>query len=94
MKISRALNSHRVDSLPLARSTSEAHGPAMLPWADPYIADLQRENVRELRRAERDIVGAGFNCRIRQAYPAPRAVVGSQPQEKMIRSRTLGAREW
>ncbi len=98
MKTSRVLINPRA-GLNSADAGHSDNGPVLLPWADPYIASLERANAAELRaeeKGDRDPakLSRGFNCHVRHAYPAPKAVAEFRRQEKMTRLRTQAARAW
>ncbi len=72
------------------RDLASESGPELLPWADPYIAELHRQNAQDLRRERVAEFGA-------DAAKAPERRAAGRPQfrreyprpERMSRSRTL-----
>ena len=66
----------------------------LLPWADPYIADLHRQHARELRRVKLAGEADGFNCRVRPNSPPRRSRYELRRLERTIRSRTPDVRAW
>ncbi len=67
--------------------------PDLLPWADPYIADLHRQHAQLMRR-EKVAAVLGFNGRVGSSAPPRQSHFGSRPPERTIQSRRLSARAW
>jgi hypothetical protein len=68
--------------------------PDLVPWADPYIADLHRQHAHEMRRERVTGEAAGFNGQVRSSGPPRRSHYESPPRERRIRSRTPNVRAW
>jgi hypothetical protein len=88
-------------SVSLALSGDEPHSqtvapsvPELLPWADPYIADLHRQHARDLRRERVVSEPIRFNCRIRERRSPHRFERESRQPERTIRLRTPSALAW
>jgi hypothetical protein len=81
------------DEAQTTQSIASSSVPDLLPWADPYIADLHRQHAHQMRR-EKVAAVLGFNCRVRSSTAPQRSHFGSRPLERTIRSRTLSVRAW
>jgi hypothetical protein len=88
-------------SVLLARSGEEPRSsvaaqsiPELLPWADPYIADLHRQHAREMRRERVVCEPIRFNCRVRETNLPRRFERESRLPERTILSRTPSALAW
>lgn len=69
--------------------------PELLPWADPYIAGLQRQHAHDLRREETAAQSNGFSGRAARASPARRLSHGeSRRRERMTQPRRLNVLAW
>ncbi len=73
--------------------TASSTVPELLPWADPYIAELHREHARHLRSEGRSAPRRASAPTAARRDP-PRFRRESQPQGRTSPSRTLGARAW
>jgi hypothetical protein len=68
--------------------------PELLPWADPYIADLHRQHADDMQREEIAGQPARLNGRARVSHAPRRSRGESHRPERMTRSRTASARGW
>jgi hypothetical protein len=68
--------------------------PELLPWADPYIADLHRQHARELHDEGIAADSSGLNCRIRASNSLRPFHGESRLPERTIRSHRSSARAW
>lgn len=78
---------------PRSQATTQSI-PELLPWADPYIADLHREHAREMRRERVVSEPIRFNCRVREGRSPRRFERESRQPERTIRLRTPNALAW
>jgi hypothetical protein len=77
------------DDRPVRNLAADA-GPELLPWADPYIAELHRQNAQELRREQVAEYGvAAAKSPARRVAARPRFRPEYPRRERMNQSRTL-----
>ena len=68
--------------------------PELLPWADPYIADLHRRHASALRGERLATVQERLSGGVRRAPAQQRSRDVSRPLGRTIPSHRSGARAW
>ncbi len=68
--------------------------PELLPWADPYIADLHRRHASELRGERLAAMHERLSGGVRRGPAQRRSHDVSRPLGRTIPSHKSGARAW